>query len=575
MKHLIPYFKKYRLESILAPLFKMLEACFDLAVPLIVAVIIDQGIRTANRSVITSRFFLLIAMALLGLLCSFIAQYFAARAAVGTAAGLREELLQKIHSLSIPELDKVGSSTLITRITSDVNQVQNGVNMLLRLFLRSPFIVFGALVMAISINKTVSLVFAGMITVLFLIVFGIMYATAPLYRQVQERLDDVTEATRENLNGVRVIRAFGREEVEQERFARVNELLCKAQLVAGRVAAAMNPLTYLVVNAGILAVLWMGAGRVNSGALGSGDVIALINYISQILVELVKLANLIILLGKSASGMSRIGQVLDAPSPATQNGQKPGREDAPELLRFQHVSLRYPGAGADSLTDLSFSVRPGETVGVIGGTGSGKTSLAHLITRFYEPTAGTVTLLGEPIRELSRSALLSHVALVDQKPRLFAGTIRSNLLFGNPAATEEELWEALETAQAADFVRQKPEGLDAPVTQGGANLSGGQKQRLTIARALAAKPRLLILDDSASALDYATDAALRRSLSQLPEQVTVLMISQRAGSLLSADHILVLEDGNQAGWGTHEELLKSNPVYQEIYYSQFGKEAHA
>lgn len=571
MRHLIPYLKKYRLEAIIAPLFKMLEACFDLAVPIIVAKIINQGIKNSDTQYIITRFAILLLMALLGLACSFVAQYFAAKASVGTATGLRRQLLEKIQGLSFTELDKIGTSTLITRMTSDVNQVQSGANMFLRLFLRSPFIVFGAMIMAFTINTQIALIFVIAIIVMFVIVFGIMFITAPMYRNVQKNLDDVTGATREDLGGVRVIRAFGREEVQNEKFTKINSALASAQVKVGKVAALMNPLTYVAVNGVIILILWLGAGKVNDGVLLSGDVIALINYIGQILIELVKLANLVVLLGKSISGMGRIGQVLDTESSMTFDGASAGL-DCDEIIRFDNVSLRYAGAGAESLSDISFSAKKGETVGIIGGTGSGKSSLVRLIPRFYDATGGTVYLKGEPIKSLSKGALLSSVAIVDQKPRLFSGTIRSNMLWGKKDASDEEIWRALETAQAAEFVRAKPDGLDEKVTQGGSNLSGGQKQRLTIARALLAGADILILDDSTSALDYATDATLRKAIKELPENITVIIVSQRAGSIAYADKILVLDDGKLVGCGKHDELLASCSVYKEIYESQFGTE---
>ena len=571
MRHLIPYLKKYRLEAIIAPLFKMLEACFDLAVPIIVAKIINQGIKNSDTHYIITRFAVLLLMALLGLACSFVAQYFAAKASVGTATGLRRQLLEKIQGLSFTELDQIGTSTLITRMTSDVNQVQSGANMFLRLFLRSPFIVFGAMIMAFTINTQIALIFVIAIIVMFVIVFGIMFITAPMYRNVQKNLDDVTGATREDLGGVRVIRAFGREEVQKEKFAKINSALASAQVKVGKVAALMNPLTYVAVNGVIILILWLGAGKVNDGVLLSGDVIALINYIGQILIELVKLANLVVLLGKSISGMGRIGQVLDTESSMAFDGTSAGL-DCDEIIRFDNVSLRYAGAGAESLSDISFSAKKGETVGIIGGTGSGKSSLVRLIPRFYDATDGTVYLKGEPIKSLSKGALLSSVAIVDQKPRLFSGTIRSNMLWGKKDASDEEIWRALETAQAAEFVRAKPDGLDEKVTQGGSNLSGGQKQRLTIARALLAGADILILDDSTSALDYATDAALRKAIKELPENITVIIVSQRAGSIAYADKILVLDDGKLVGCGKHDELLTSCSVYKEIYESQFGTE---
>ncbi len=572
MRYLIPYLKKYKREAIIAPLFKMLEACFDLIVPIIVASIINKGIAEGDRRYIITRFAMLLGMAVLGLACCFVAQYFAAKASVGTATGLRRQLLEKIQSLSFTELDKIGTSTLITRMTSDVNQVQNGANMFLRLFLRSPFIVFGAMIMAFTINTEIALIFVAAIIVMFVIVFGIMFITAPMYKNVQKELDGVTGATREDLNGVRVIRAFGREEVQNEKFTKINSALTKAQIRVGKIAALMNPLTYVAVNAVIVLILWLGAEKVDGGVLLSGDVIALINYIGQILIELVKLANLVVLLGKSISGMGRIAQVLDTESSMSFDGTGVGL-DCDEIIRFDKVSLRYAEAGADSLTDISFSANRGDTIGIIGGTGSGKSSLVRLIPRFYDATEGCVYLKGAPIKSLSKDAVLSSVAIVDQKPRLFSGTIRSNMLWGNKNATDDEIWRALETAQAAEFVRQKPDGLDEKVLQGGSNLSGGQKQRLTIARALLAGADILILDDSTSALDYATDAALRKAIKALPENLTVIIVSQRAGSIAYADKILVLDDGRLVGVGKHEELLEGCAVYKEIYESQFGTEA--
>lgn len=570
MKHLIPYLKKYKLEAIIAPLFKMLEACFDLFVPLIVAGIIDVGIAGGDRRYIAWRFAILILMALLGLLCSFAAQYFAAKAATGTATGLRSALLTKIQSFSFTELDKIGTSTLITRMTSDINQVQNGINMFLRLFLRSPFIVFGAMILAFTINARIALVFAAVIVILFVIVFGIIFITAPMYKNVQEKLDGITGAVREDLNGVRVIRAFGREDVQEKLFAKADSALFTAQEKAAKAAALMNPLTYLVINTGIILILWLGAKKVDSGILLSGNIIALINYISQILVELVKLANLVVLLGKSISGMGRIGKILDADTSMKFDGGKTGK-DCDEILRFDDVSLKYAESGAESLSDISFSLKKGETLGIIGGTGSGKSSLVHLIPRFYDATGGTVYLKGVPIKELSKEAVLSAVAIADQKPRLFSGTIRSNLLFAKPGASDDEIWQALETAQAAEFVKKKSGGLDEPTAQGGANFSGGQKQRLTIARAVLAGADILILDDSASALDYATDAALRKALKKLSGKLSVIIVSQRTSAVSGADNILVLDDGKAVGYGKHEELLENCEVYKEIYESQFGE----
>lgn len=569
MKHLRPYMKKYKFQSILAPAFKMLEAGFDLTVPLLVARIIDDGIAAGNTQVIWTNFAWMLLMALLGLACSFTAQFFAAKAAIGSAAGLRRDLLQHIQSLSFTELDTIGTATLITRMTSDINQVQNGINMFLRLFLRSPFIVFGAMIMVFTLNTHLALIFVAAIGILFVIVFGIMKITNPKYKQTQKNLDSVTAATRENLNGVRVIRAFGREETQVREFAAINEKLAASQQNVGRISAMMNPLTYVVVNSAIIGVLWLGAGKVENGLLLRGDLVAMINYIGQILIELVKLANLIVLLSKAMASLGRVEQILDTESSMAFHGTQSGT-DSETILEFQNVALQFKGAGAESVSGISFSLQKGQTLGVIGGTGSGKSTLVNLIPRFYDATEGTVYLKGVPVQNLREDVLRKTVAIVQQKAQLFAGTIRSNLLWGNEHATDEELWQALETAQAADFVREK--GLDAPVEQGGRNLSGGQKQRLTITRALLCKPEILILDDSASALDYATDAALRAAIKALPGDMTVVIVSQRTASIQHADQILVLEDGVLAGKGTHGDLLESCPVYREIYESQFRKE---
>ena len=569
MKHLRPYLKKYKLQSILAPAFKMLEAAFDLTVPLLVARIIDDGIAVGNTQVIFQNFALMLLMALLGLSCSFTAQFFAAKAAIGSAAGLRRDLLAHIQSLSFTELDTIGTSTLITRMTSDINQVQNGINMFLRLFLRSPFIVFGAMVMVFTLNTQLALIFVAAIAVLFVIVFGIMRITNPKYKALQKNLDSVTAATRENLNGVRVIRAFGREETQVREFETVNARLTESQLHVGKISAMMNPMTYVVVNSAIIAVLWMGAGKVDSGVLLRGDLVAMINYIGQILIELVKLANLIVLLSKAMASLGRVEQILDTKSSMVFAGTE-ADTDSETVLEFRDVSLRYKGAGDDSVSHITFTLQKGQTLGIIGGTGSGKSSLVSLIPRFYDVTKGTVFLKGVPIQNLREDALRKTVAIVQQKAQLFAGTIRSNLLWGNQNASEEELWQALETAQAAEFVREK--GLDAIVEQGGRNLSGGQKQRLTIARALLCKPEILILDDSASALDFATDAALRAAIGKLPGEMTVVIVSQRTASIQHADKILVLDDGELTGQGTHDELLMTCPVYREVFESQFRKE---
>lgn len=568
MKHLLPYFKKYKIESIIAPLFKMLESCFDLVVPIIVAAIIDKGIATGDKTYIITRFLLLIAMAVCGFCCTIVAQFFAAKAATGTATGLRRELMAKISTFSFTELDKTGASTLVTRMTSDVNQVQEGINRFLRLFLRSPFIVFGAMIMAFTINAQVAIIFVIAIPVLFAIVFGIMKLTSPMYKTVQQNLDSVTNEVREDLNGVRVIRAFGREEVQRERFVEADKRLYKSQIRVGKVAAWMNPLTYLVINAGIIAILWLSAGKVNDGVLLSGGVIALINYISQILVELVKLANVVIVMGKAGSCLNRIGEVLDAES-SIKYAEKETEEKADDCsVRFENVSLTYAGAGAESLTDINVDIKRGSTVGIIGGTGSGKSSLVNLIPRFYDATKGSVFVNGKNVKDMTREELLSSVAIVDQKPLLFSGTIRSNMQWGKNNATDEEIWRALELAQAAEFVRKKEGGLDEKVSRGGANFSGGQKQRLSIARALMTNAPIIIFDDSSSALDYATDAALRHALKTLPKDTTVITVSQRTSSIAHADKIIVLDDGKIAGAGTHDELLATCEVYKEIYDSQ-------
>ena len=570
MRDLLRHLKGYRLVSVLAPLFKMFEALFDLFVPLVVADLIDTGIRHQDTGYILSRCGILVALALVGLGCSVVAQYFAAKASVSCASSLRRAFFAHIQSLGFSEVDTIGGSTLITRMTSDINQVQNGINMFLRLFLRSPFIVFGAAIMAFSLNRTVATVFLLAIPVLFVIVFGLMAITAPLYRRVQTGLDRVLGATRENLSGVRVVRAFAREQEETARFEAFHHALTKMQLFVGRISALMNPLTYVVVNLAIIAILTLGARQVEGGMLLSGDVVALVNYMSQILVELVKLANTVILISRALASLSRVTTVLHTPVSMTYPAET-GPETADAAVAFDQVGLTYAGAGDESLSGITFAARPGETVGVIGGTGSGKTSLVHLIPRFYDATAGRVTLLGRPIGQWSREDLHRAVAIVLQKAQLFSGTIRSNLLWGNAEAGDDALWAALEAAQAAEFVRQKPLGLDEPVEQGGRNFSGGQRQRLTIARALVGQPQVLILDDSASALDFATDAALRKSLRALPWKPTVFIVSQRTSSLRHADQILVLDDGRLVGHGTHQGLLETCPVYREIHESQFEK----
>ena len=602
MRSLLVYLKKYRKESILAPLFKMLEASFELLVPLVMAAVIDVGIAERDSAYIVRMCLLLIALGLIGLVCSITAQYFSAKAAAGFGAGARHALFAHIQSFSFTEMDTIGTSTLITRMTSDVNQAQSGVNMVLRLFLRSPFIVFGAMIMAFIVDAKAALVFVAAIPLLSVVIFGIMLITMPLYRKVQARLDQVLLTTRENLTGARVIRAFNQEEEEQERFYTANQLLTDAQKFAGRISGLMNPVTYVIVNGAIIVLIYIGAVRVNIGDLTQGEVVALLNYMSQILVELVKLANLIITVTKAVACANRIEKILlekpDMKEGSTQwntadqaaagktEGRTEGRTDGKAekergrqetaggpFLEFSHVSLTYKGAAGEALTDISFRAERGQTIGVIGGTGSGKSSLVNLIPRFYDATEGSVRLEGRDIKEYQTDSLRAHIGVVPQKAVLFRGTIGENLRWGNQQASDAELQEALQISQAAEFVEKKEGGLDAQVEQGGRNLSGGQKQRLTIARALVRKPEILILDDSASALDFATDAALRKAIAGMKEQPLVFIVSQRAASIWHADQILVLDDGRLAGRGTHEELLADCPVYQEIYYSQFPKEA--
>ena len=571
---MLRYLSGYKRESVLAPLFKMLEATFDLFVPLVMADIVNVGIAAHDFRYILVRCGILLLLAFVGLVCSLTAQYFSAKAAVGYSTGLRHALFEHIQRLSFTEMDTMGTSTLITRMTSDVNQVQSGLNLFLRLFLRSPFVVFGAMVMAFTVNFRAALIFVVAIPLLSVVVFGVMVITRPLYKAVQARLDRVLGLTRENLTGVRVVRAFDKEKSEVDRFEDANELLTQMQLHVGHISALMNPLTYVIINLAIVALLYVGSIEINIGGMASGDVIALVNYMNQILVELVKLANLIVQVSKALACAGRVQAVLDTKPgmefPAELTGNVPA-EKAGDAVRFDHVSLTYKGAGAPSLSDINFTAKRGQTIGVIGGTGSGKSSLISLIPRFYDATEGSVEIMGRPVRQYPRADLRGKVAVVMQKAQLFGGTIRSNLLWGSQNASDADLWAALETAQAAEFVKAKPLGLDEPVEQGGRNLSGGQKQRLTIARALVGKPDILILDDSASALDYATDAALRKALAALPGDLTVFIVSQRAASLQHADQIIVLDDGRMVGLGRHAELLESCPVYKEIYESQFKK----
>lgn len=572
---MLGYLKGYRRESILAPLFKMLEAIFDLFVPLVTADIINVGIAAGDMNYILTRCGLLLLLAAVGLACSLTAQYFSAKAAVGYSTSLRHALFEHIQTLGFTEMDTMGVSTLITRMTSDVNQVQSGLNLFLRLFLRSPFVVFGAMIMAFTVNVKAALIFVVAIPLLSVVVFGVMVITRPLYRTVQARLDRVLGLTRENLTGVRVVRAFDKEQSEINRFEDANALLTQMQLHVGHLSALMNPLTYVIINLAIVGLLYVGSIEINVGSMASGDAIALVNYMNQILVELVKLANLIVTVTKSLACAGRVQAVLNTEPgmkfPAQLAGGEIPAEKQGDAVRFDHVSLTYAGAGDASLSDISFTAARGQTIGVIGGTGSGKSSLISLIPRFYDATEGQVEIFGRPVQAYPRDQLRGAVAVVMQKAQLFGGTIRSNLLWGNKNASDDDLWAALETAQAAEFVRSKPLGLDEPIEQGGRNLSGGQKQRLTIARALVGKPEILILDDSASALDYATDAALRKALAALPGDLTVFIVSQRAASLQHADQIIVLDDGRMVGLGTHSQLLADCPVYQEIYESQFKK----
>lgn len=573
MKQMLVYLNGYKKESVIAPLFKMLEACFDLLVPLVMADIVNVGIAAGDSRYILTRCGLLLLLALVGLACSVTAQYFSAKAAVGYATALRHALFAHIQSLGFSEMDTIGTSTLITRMTSDINLVQSGLNMFLRLFLRSPFVVIGAMVCAFTVNVQAALIFVVTIPALSVVVFSIMAVTHPLYKKVQGKLDKVLGLTRENLTGVRVIRAFGKEASETQRFEETNGGLTTLQLKVGHLSALTNPLTYVLINLAIVALLYTGAIEINVGRMASGDLIALVNYMNQILVELVKLANLIVQISKAVASAGRVQAILNTRPgmafPQVITGKAPARDG--DAVRFDHVGLTYAGAGAPSLTGITFTARRGETIGVIGGTGAGKSSLVNLIPRFYDATDGAVELFGRSASAWPREMLRSRVGIVMQKAQLFTGTIRSNLLWGNRSATDADLWAALETAQAAEFVRSKPLGLDEPVEQGGRNFSGGQRQRLTIARALVSKPDILILDDSASALDFATDAALRKAIAALPGSMTVFIVSQRAASLQHADRILVLDDGHMVGCGTHSELLERCPVYQEIYESQFKK----
>ena len=577
MKRLMTYLKDYKKESILAPLFKLLEAFFELMVPLVMANIIDYGISNRNMGYIGKMGLLLLLLGVVGLASSITAQFFAAKAAVGFSTKLRQALFNHIEDLSFTDIDKAGTSTMITRMTSDVNQVQSGINMTLRLFLRSPIIVFGAMIMAFTIDVKCALIFVVAIPLLSVVVFGIILSTIPMYKKVQSKLDQVLGITRENLTGVRVIRAFHQEAKEADRFRENNEALSAMQIFVGKISACMNPVTYIIVNGAIIALIYTGAVQVNIGNLSQGEVVAIINYMNQILVELVKLANLIVTMTKALACAERVASVFDIGADAAYVGAQDQKladkvDQSAPFLDFKHVSLTYQGAGAPTLQDMNFTVNRGDTVGIIGGTGSGKTSLVNLIPGFYPATEGEILLEGRDIRTMSDEELRGRIGVVPQKAVLFKGTIRSNLQWGKPDATEEEMWKALELAQASEVVDGKPGKLDATVAQNGKNFSGGQRQRLTIARALVRNPEILILDDSASALDYATDAKLRAALRTLEDKTTTFIVSQRASTIRHADKIIVLDDGEIAGMGTHDELLKDCTVYQEIYYSQYPEQ---
>lgn len=574
MGKILVYLKDYKKESILAPLFKMLEALFELFVPLVMAKVIDIGIANSDKPYVIKMCLVMVLLGIIGLVCSITAQYFSAKAACGFATKLRHALFSHIESLSFTEMDVIGTSTLITRMTSDINQVQNGVNMFLRLFMRSPFIVFGAMIMAFTIDVKSALIFVVAIPLLSIVVFGIMYASIPLYKKVQANLDKVLGITRENLTGVRVIRAFHKEDSEIERFENTNSALARLQMFVGRISALMNPVTYIIVNLSIAAIVWEGGIRVNSGIITQGEVVALVNYMSQILVELIKLANLIVLINKAIASGNRIQSIFEIKSSLIEKEIPEVKADTSGecVLSFNHVSLRYKNASQDSLTDIDFSVKRGETVGIIGGTGSGKSSLVNMIPRFYDASDGCIEIDGINIKDYSVEVLRKKIGIVMQKAVLFKGTVRENLLWGNESASDEDIFEALKTAQALEVVEGKKSGLDSEVAQGGKNFSGGQKQRLTIARALVRKPEILILDDSASALDYATDASLRKAIRDMKDSPTVFIVSQRASSIKYADKIVVLDDGKIAGIGNHDVLLETCSVYQEIYYSQFSKD---
>lgn len=576
MKRLLTYIRDYKVRAILAPLFKCLEACFDLFVPLVISSMIDRGIRSGNLGYVFRMGGLLLALAAIGLLCSFTAQFFAAKVAIHTGKGLRNDLFKHINSLGYREIDTLGTSTLITRMTSDINAVESGVNMALRLFMRSPFIVFGAMVMAFTISARAGLIFAVTILILFIVVFGIILTTAPMYRANQGQLDRIMKTTRENLLGVRVVRAFNRQASEIDEFRRENEKLTAMQVSVGRISALLNPVTYVIINLAVVYLIYRGGGFVYEGAITQGALVALVNYMSQILVELIKLANLIIQITRAMASMNRIDGIFQlqpavSDANASDRDAVTARSDIP-AVEFRQAAFAYTEGAEDALRDISFRVMPGETIGVIGGTGAGKTTLINLIPRFYDVTAGEVLVCGRNVRDYALETLREKIGLVPQRSVLFRGNLRSNMQWGKPDATDEEIYAALKTAQAYDFVAQKGEGLELRVEQEGRNFSGGQKQRLAIARALVRRPEILILDDSASALDFATDAALRKAIKTDTENMTVFLISQRVSTVRNADQIVVLDDGQVAGIGTHAELYRSCPVYHEICLSQLSKE---
>lgn len=572
MKKLVKYLKGYEKETILAPLFKMLEAFFDLLVPLVVADIIDVGITSGNMQYILIRVFLMIALAALGLASSITAQFYAAKSSVGFATKLRQVTFDHIQSLSYTEIDTLGTSTLVTRLTSDINQTQNGLNMALRLLLRSPFIVFGSMVMAFTIDFKSALVFAVSIPVLGVVVYGIILICIPLYKKAQSRLDAVTELTRENLTGVRVIRAFCKEEDEIADFDEKNTALTKMNEFVGSISALMNPLTFLLINIATIILIKTGALQVNLGAIQQGDVVALYNYMAQMIIELVKLANLIVTINKGVACAERVSAILDVKSSMEYKNASAAGSDGSGVVRFDHVSFKYAGAGENAISSIDFEALKGQTIGIIGGTGSGKSTLVNLISRFYDATEGTVSIDGIDVKDYAKGELIEKIGVVPQKAVLFKGTIRENMRWGKEDATDEEIWQALETAQAKEVVLGKSGKLDFVIEQGGKNLSGGQRQRLTIARALVKRPEILILDDSASALDFATDAALRKAIAGMGNGITTFIVSQRTSSIMHSDNIIVLEDGEMIGKGTHSELMESSQTYREIYYSQFPEE---